>query len=61
MNLYEVTFDATTFIVLAETKDDLFNLLNKYDGRFRQKADGTIFYVCTVDQNREHIVFTVSH
>lgn len=74
MNFYEVTFDATTFIVVAKSKYHLYHLLHKHDSRFRQKADGSIFYIWDtvtnntedchihkIDQNLQHIVFTVSH
>jgi len=73
MNLYEVTFDASTYIVVAKSKYYLYHLLHKHDSNFQQKADGSIFYkwgsqtepedchIHEIDQNLQHIVFTVSH
>ena len=72
MSLYEVSFDATTYIVVANNGDELFDLLRKSDPKFEQTADMSIVYnwdedhpeechIHLVDQNLPHVVFTVSH
>jgi len=71
MNVYEVTFDATTFIVVAKDEDQLFALLHTNDNNFKREVDRGIVYawdlrnVESVDIHTvtmtPHIVFTVQH
>ena len=72
MNLYEVKFDAPTYIVLARNEYELFDLLHKKDKGFQREVDRGIIYmwdlrnieeveVTIISQDNPKIVFLVSH
>ena len=71
MNVYEVTFDASTYIVVAKDEDQLFDLLHKNNSSFQKEVDRGIVYMWDlrniepVDIHlvpmRPHVMFTVSH
>lgn len=71
MNVYEVTFDATTYIVVAKDEDELLDLLHKADTSFQKEVDRGIVYMWNLRNiepvhvhivpMKPHIVFSVSH
>ena len=71
MKIYEVSFDATTYIVVAKDEDQLLDLLHKADTSFQKEIDRGIVYMwdlrnidpvdIQVIPMKPHVVFSVSH
>ena len=71
MNVYEVTFDASTYIVVAKDEEELLDLLHKTDAGFQREKGKGIVYIwrgfsiseCHVHivPMKPHVVFSVQH
>ena len=71
MNLYKVTFDASTFVVLAHDEDELFDLLHIISTSFQKEVGKGIVFMwdlkniedvhVEIVKQTPHVVFHVSH